>query len=322
MKFGMIPSPPDERDFTFDKVVAYSATQITDIRARYIPPFIDQLNIGCCVAVSAAKILGCIEWSQRGVYIPLSVAHAFGLRLETDFQGDGMIPRQAGLNYTRWGIVPWEKLPGIMSFEQARDSITSVLDGDGLPNRPYALVRLRTLQEMFDYMSLYGFPLWFGFNVYSNIGTGRVIPAPSGTFLGSHMVAATGLKASGKLELQHSWTGYGDDNHESEITLSEHSGWECWGFIPESSDLLYKRQKEVLLTIGSNTMWVDDKSVTIPVHPFITQPGMVSPPGKAIPSGSAVVPLRAIAEAYGSDVKFTSVPGGGYILLKNGGVVE
>lgn len=40
------------------------------------------------------------------------------------------------------------------------------------------------------------------------------------------------------------------------------------------------------------------------------------------PAGSTVVPLRAIAEAYGSKVTFTSVPGGGYILLKNGGIIE
>lgn len=319
---GMIPSQPDERDYPLSKAVTYSTVPITDIRAEIIPPFVDQLTIGACVAVSAAKNLACLEQQQRGVYIPLSVAHIFGLRKTTDYQGDAMIMREAGLNLTRWGVVPWDRFPGIISFEQARDSITQVLDGDGIPNRPLAVVRLFSVQDIFDYLRIYKVPVWFGFQVYDNIGTGYNIPAPAGAHLGGHAVSGVGLKAPNRLVIQHSWTGYGDANHESEINLSEHTGWECWGFIPETSDSLIKRPQEVLLTIGSTSMWADGVQKTLPVHPFITQPGMVSPPGVAIPAGSTVVPLRAIAEAYGSKVTFTSTPGGGYILLKNGGIQE
>lgn len=301
---GMIPSPPDERDYPLAKAVAYAASPPQNIRVSHIPESFDQGSIGCCVAASGAKLLSAIEHKQRGIWKKISVAFIYGNRKPTDLQGEGMIPREAGMQLTRFGSPDWDKLPGIYDFPTSQRMITPAIDGDGVPNRPLALVRLSTVQDIYDYMRIFDLPVWFGFNVYENIGRDGNIPAPAGQFLGGHMVIGVELKLP-RLVIQNTWKDWGT-NWEGSINLDEHRGWEAWGLIPEDSNSLIQRKHEILLTIGSSTVWADDQRLTTDVAPFIKD-------------GRTFVPLRLIAELFGGKVTFTSVPGGGMILIQTGG---
>jgi len=65
MKFGMIPSIPDTRDYTLSKVISYSASPIVDRVISYIPQPVNQGEYGVCVALTLAGILEAIENKQR-----------------------------------------------------------------------------------------------------------------------------------------------------------------------------------------------------------------------------------------------------------------
>jgi hypothetical protein len=119
--------------------------------------------------------------------------------------------------------------------------------------------------------------------------------------VGGHAMQCVGIQGNEYI-LQNSWGvdwgelgfGYIDDAYDFNI--------EAWGMIPEYSDSLIKRPNTIMLTIGSSTMMVDERVVTLDSPPVII-------------NKRTMVPLRAISEAMGAKVEFYGMPDGRHIIL-------
>jgi len=290
---GMIPSPPDQRDYSLSKSINYAAAPIQNLIIPYVPEPINQGQYGMCVAVSLAGVIEAIEHKQRGVAVQVSPKYIYGNRGMSDVQGEGMMPREALQMATRFGVPRRDLLPGLSDYPTAKASITPVLDGEGIPNRIRGYVRLNGLQDIYDYFRLYGFPILFGMYVTESFMTtsqNGMVAAPTGALLGGHAMRGIGIRDN-RLIVQNSWGSNFGDNWKLYIDLQQHQGIEAWGAIPEGSETLIQRSLEMLLTIDSNTAYVDGKAMTLDVPPTIL-------------NQRTMVPLRFISEALGAKVEW------------------
>jgi len=149
------------------------------------------------------------------------------------------------------------------------------------------------LQDIYDYFRLYGFPILFGMYVTESFMTtsqNGMVAAPTGALLGGHAMRGIGIRDN-RLIVQNSWGSNFGDNWKLYIDLQQHQGIEAWGAIPEGSETLIQRSLEMLLTIDSNTAYVDGKAMTLDVPPTIL-------------NQRTMVPLRFISEALGAKVEW------------------
>jgi hypothetical protein len=65
----------------------------------------------------------------------MSIKYAYGNRKDTDTQEEGMIPREALMGLSSFGVPRYDLLPGLSDYPDAKASITQALDGEGIPNR-------------------------------------------------------------------------------------------------------------------------------------------------------------------------------------------
>jgi hypothetical protein len=307
---GMIPSPPDERDYTLAKAVAYAAAPIEDIMVSYIPQPLDQGPFGMCVAVALAGILEAIEYKQRGVPVLISPKYIYGNR-PGGWQGEGMMPREALRMASRFGAVRRELLPGLSDYPTAKKAITPALDGEGLPNRIKGYVRLQGMQDVSDYFRLYDLPILFGMTLtasfYQTPSTG-IVPPPSGASVGNHAMRGVGIRG-GRLVIQNSWSGWGN-NWQGTVDIGEHKGIEMWGAIPEDASTIINAPHQMLLRLGSKTLISDSTLIEMDVAPFAQ-------------NNRTWVPLRFVSEALGADVEWYPMPEGkDMVILRWGGEQE
>lgn len=301
---GMIPSPPDARDYPLCKVASYKAMPIINRLVRHIPAPVNQGNYGVCVAATLAGVLEAIEHKQRGVYVQTSIKFIYGNRKEDDFQSEGMIPREALQMASRFGSPRVSLLPGISDYPTSKSAITPELDGEGLPFRIRGYVALRTLQDISDYMSIYDLPVVFGMSVtdtFMDIPTTGMIPAPAGDVLGGHCMKGIGI-INGRLVLQNHWGNTWGDNGIGYLVLSQHPGWEAWGCIPEDSASVINRPQEAFLRVGSTTMMVDGKPVTLTAAPVVI-------------GGRTMMGMRDLCEMIGGKVEFYGQADGKHMII-------
>ncbi len=305
---GYIPSPPDERDYSLDKAMSYQALPLFSGRV-WTAPVINQGAFGCCVAAALSSIVQAAEFKQRNLAIPMSVKYIYGNRASNDIQSEGMMPREALQMLSRFGVPREVLLPGLSNYPDAKASITNVLEGEGIPNRIRGYVRLKSLQDISDYLSLLGLPVLFCTQLtesFMTTGSNGVIPSPSGAVVGGHAMQCVGIQ-NGSFILQNSWGTEWGDKGFGYLNESDNFNIEAWGVIPEGIDTLINRPQVIMLTIGSTTMMVD-------VTPVILD----SPP--VIINQRTMVPLRAISEALKVKVDFYGQPNGRHIIvLRSGG---
>lgn len=306
--FGYIPSPPDERDYPLEKAVTYSALPLFSGRV-WTPRIVNQGKYGCCVAAALSGIVEAVEYDQREVDIPMSIKYIYGNRAFSDTQAEGMIPREALQMLSRFGVPRYDLLPGLATYPEARRDITRALDGEGIPNRIKGYVRLGSLQDISDYLTLFGLPVLFCTMLtdsFMQTGADGMVPAPAGAFAGGHAMMCVGIE-DGRYILQNSWGYVWGDGGFCYLREADPFSIEAWGVIPEATDTMISRPQTVLLTVGSTTMMVDVNKVVLDVAPLVI-------------SGRTMVPLRAIAEATKARVEFYGQPNGRHmIVLRWGG---
>jgi hypothetical protein len=279
---------------------------------KHLPSPVNQGPYGVCVAATVAGVLEAIEHKQRGIYIPTSIKYIYGNRKDGDFQGEGMVPREALQAASRFGAPRVSLLPGITDYPQSKQAVTPDLDGEGLPYRIRAYVALSTLQDISDYMCLYDLPVVFGMMVtdtFINVPSNGMIPAPGGEMLGGHCMKAVGI-LNGRLVLQNHWGNTWGDCGVGHLDLKEHPGWEAWGCIPEDTEALVNRPQEAVMRVGSSVMYVDNKPVTLTAAPIVI-------------GGRTMLGMRDLCELLGGKVEFYGQADGKHaIIVRWGGEQE
>lgn len=125
---GVIPSPPDFRDYRLNEFTdVYSTFPDNYIAPPYKSideiPVYDQNGYGMCVAFSGASIKEQQELFETGKPIRMSTCWIYGNRGNGMYVGEGMIPREAWDKLCSDGVPPHDDLPQLGTFTQCFDLV-------------------------------------------------------------------------------------------------------------------------------------------------------------------------------------------------------
>jgi hypothetical protein len=216
-KFLAKPSPDDERDYRVARVAPTLSVFPDEFRIPFNGEIKNQGEIGSCVAQSLAYTREIQEEKQSGVYKKFSTAFIYGNRQASDFQGEGMYPREALNGLKRYGDVLYEKFPGNITYPETREKLGPILEdllSDAMPYRITTYFRIYNIDELKSTLMNVGpvsgcFPIWK--SIYKVTQENPIIPLPpkqgekSLEFLGYHEMTIMGWTADDKLIILNSW---------------------------------------------------------------------------------------------------------------------
>lgn len=317
---GAIPSPPDDRDYTIDKFNVVSASLLpAEYTIPCVPDVQNQGQFGQCVAYALAGIKQSQEWKERGIKKRYSPAFIYANREITDWQGEGMFPRQALKRLCKHGTCEFDDFPLMGTYPTCKTEFNQKINQllpIALPQRVHAYARLKKAQEIKRCLYEFKTPVLVCVNVYDSFyntkKNGIVLP-PSGSNNGGHAMIIIGWKIiNGKCYfiVQNSWDLTWADSGLCYIDFDTYKFTECWAVLDQNPQQEINKAIEILLTIGNKRMVVDNKPVEMDTAPFYKD-------------SRTFVPLRFVSEALGYTVQWynTNLFGdnGDMIVITNGG---
>jgi hypothetical protein len=288
---GLIPSPPDERDYRYAAYAPVFATG--QLPEEFTLPGIasvdDQGAAQACVACFLGLAKDWQEAQEIGWPVRFSRQFIYSNRNESDHQGPGMVPRMALGRLRNYGVPTEDAWPGLLEYGEETWPDKDALLAAALPHRVATYVRIEQsfIPEVKSAVYTLG-PVMYCVPVHANFAPdseGRM-PLPAGNLRGYHAMGIVGWRHGAWLA-QNSWG--------SEWGL----GGRCW--IPWNypalevwaiTDAETVRERRVDLTIGSKTMYVNGRPVEMDVAPEI------------IPPGRTMLPVRFVAEGLGCEVEW------------------
>ncbi len=305
-KFGMISSPDDERDWRIPMAVDFAKPITTLYRSnKYFQSYSD------CAPFAFNQWTEANEFRQRGVRIRYSPGYSYAARKDTDWQNEGMMPRELLMQAMMIGTVPYDLFPYEGTYIDVKSKLVEKwksLDGVWLSSRIKGFVRLRTLADVYTYMAEYNLGILYGQMLYDSFlktGTDGIVPPQSSAFLGGHLMYAPDLVMKNnelRIAVQNTYPNLGD-NQMLYINISEQSSIEMWGPIPDDSKWYSDMPTELLMLVPADKtkrndwMYVDNKKVTMPVGPFYNDDKLCTA-------------IREPFEAIGCKVKWQRLPDG------------
>lgn len=128
---GAIPSPKDDRDFLISKSanpLAYmNVSAVKEYRTPVDLDIVNQLESNCCVGCSLAYCRYITEYMQSNNRLAFSIPFIYGHRASTDYQGEGMYPRQPLAQLKKYGVPHSKYLNGFYDYWTAKDIVESKL---------------------------------------------------------------------------------------------------------------------------------------------------------------------------------------------------
>ena len=232
-KPGVLPSPPDNRDFTIamaSRAMGESFKEELPHEFNHTYPYsiLDQGNISACVAYGLAAGKCIFEYEQLGKVIPFSPGYIYADRFGFH-QGEGMIVRDALTALLKWGVVEYDDFPHIDTYDKLRPilwgdrgenldklrfkaypfRISSFyrLDGEGQDvayNIKKALVNGMLVATVFDVRESF----W-------NVGSDGMVPVPKDNEknYGGHLTLTRGYKGDYTNTLNSWGEEWGDKGH-------------------------------------------------------------------------------------------------------------
>lgn len=149
---GAKPSPPDRRDYPARAFLpAKSPTLPTAYRLPVEVPIYDQLETSMCVDFSCRTIKELQELMERGRHVPLANGYIYGNRAPTDWQDEGMYPREALSTLLQYGIPPETAFRVMGTFEECRAAYLAhqvEVDPAAKPQRIKSFVRCNSPEDV------------------------------------------------------------------------------------------------------------------------------------------------------------------------------
>ena len=150
--FGAIGSDPDIRDYRIaTATVKETKSKFPSEFELEMPAVKNQGIVGSCVAHSLATVIEYYNAKQHNEDAEMSVGYIYGNRKENDYQGVGMITRNAIANVCVEGDVPKlmfplnEEVPGIIKKVKAAKNN---LEESAAPFRFTSYVKVQTADEI------------------------------------------------------------------------------------------------------------------------------------------------------------------------------
>ncbi|MGE5371978.1 MAG: C1 family peptidase [Solirubrobacterales bacterium] len=213
-KLGLLPSPMDARDYRLHHITSVKRVFPAQyINPNLIPEPYDQGESEACVAYSLKAVKEMQEYRERGKFTAFSAAYIYGARAPNDYQGEGMVPRQALKELRKRGDCRDELFPGIYPYPECARKITPLMDQDAAPQRIKTFAALQTVDEIKTALLELG-PVTIGIPVYDSFYHGGHLPKPDTgkeTLHGYHMLTIIGWLKTNRWYVLNSWgSGWGE----------------------------------------------------------------------------------------------------------------
>jgi len=274
---GSIDSPDDLRDMTPDKLGIVMAEAPQEVLAQYRANVYNQGAYGQCVAFATASIIEAANFKERGIRTRYSTAGIYGNRDAADYQGEGLIPREALKRLSRYGTPPYSDFPLLddypsckASWDTKRDNLIPL----AMPQKIWAYCRLSATQ-IDAFISKYQIPILCTIAVYDsfyNTGVDGIVPAKAGSFRGGHSMQLIGTKYIGSTKyaiVQNSWGTSWGNGGLCFIDYASMPFVELWGLIDANPKQEINLPQKILYVIGETYYGVDDKLLNFDVAPIL-----------------------------------------------------
>lgn len=204
---GYLPSPPDDRDYTLEKVCALFVEELPEeYRVEGNIPVLNQGNNSDCVAHSIAVATAYGQYKINGQYNDLSRGYIYGNRRPTDCQTEGMYVRQALKNFNHDGDCLNSKFPYRGTYPQMKAKIAEKPEEYAEAAAPHKITnyfRLYSEEEVKRALMLQG-AVVVGITVYDTFGEHIGIPTKDSKKKGGHAMCCVGWNKEGWI-IQNSW---------------------------------------------------------------------------------------------------------------------
>ncbi|MFZ5651582.1 MAG: C1 family peptidase [Bacillota bacterium] len=206
---GVRLSPPDGRDFPVSKLVPAPERFPDRHVISPLPEVYDQNGYGMCVAFSLATIKEVQEWRERGYRTRYSPGFIYANRTDADFQGEGMVPREALDSILKDGVCTFDCFPYMSRVDKLKDRLLSVWAAcfnEARPQRIKAYARLYSPEDVKSALMQLG-PVMICIPVYPSFyGGGDLHPPDTNReeMNGRHAMTVTGWEKD-RWIIRNSW---------------------------------------------------------------------------------------------------------------------
>lgn len=226
-KSGVLPSPPDNRDWGISRCMDMPSGSVEAmIPKRYsvswLPEVKDQEEVNSCTAYSLATICECIYRKLTGETRKFSIGYHYGNRRETWYKDEGQIMRDCPKSLQKYGAVFSDTYECLKEVSEVIDSFEANFDRISPYSKKliFGYVRLKTEEEAKAFLAKYDIPL------FANTTMGAINPL-SGNKDALHAMALIGYDGH-YFKFRNSW-GALDCVHP---TMHYNKIHEIWGIIP------------------------------------------------------------------------------------------
>ncbi len=239
--FGCIPSPVDERDFT-PQTICMSTINIPDsymIDDNYIIE--DQSIYGTCVAHAISTALKYGDKKQKKTRKYYSKGYIYANRKDTDYQGEGMIIREALKQLNHCGDCEYTLFPYNNTYPVLKEKLSlskEKCDKNATPNKILNYFKIENINDIKTALMTCGAVIC-ALPVYSNFNGNITLPPSGEESLGNHAMCLVGWDKTGWI-IQNSWGKDFGNNGLTHVSY-DYPFNEWWGFnvsINEKNNVL------------------------------------------------------------------------------------
>lgn len=300
-KFGMLPSPPDHRDFIYASVVPTFGAELPR-SFHYDRIVINNQVIGDCVGQSsrAVKVLQ----EGRAYDFAPDFIYSECKKIDGSPNTEGTYPKVAMQVLQKLGAAR-KGLYADLTSNTNRPATSADAYKDATNYTIGAYAKIQTLDEIKHALVTQG-PVLLAIMVFENFFTapGGVIPTPQGTIAGGHAICCDGYDdEKQQLRFVNSWgdswgdggygyIGYDLLNWQADIGIRFFT--EAWSSVDLQGPAPKPEAKtEIKLSLDSNQAIVNGNTVQLEQPPVIV-------------NDRALVPIRFVAESLDCTVDFNA----------------
>lgn len=290
--YGCLLSPYDARDYQAKDYIAKGISPKEYMPAE-LAPILDQGNVGSCVAHAIATLKFYQEWRERKTAVQWSTDFIYHNRLESDWQGEGMVIREALSQLHKCGVCEFVDLPTNTDYPNigTKNCIIALAE-EAKPQKIKSYVRCNNMDEICEAIYQHGGAILainskasFSGHYFKTVEN-WVVPLPKAnerTFA-QHCICAIGYTKDGVI-IQNSW---GDIWGKGGLAVLpwDYPILEAWSVIDEM-----EKWDIIEMPINSQYAKVNGQTVALDVPPQIV-------------NGRTLIPIRFVAENLGCEVEY------------------
>lgn len=246
---GCLPYEKDDRDYNFGDLISGGGNYPISYKSL-IPDFrMDQGLSQMCVSFATSVARYMYEINDSGNAKIFSPAYIYANRAPSDYQGEGMIVRQALSGLVNNGVCHLSKLSFTGSYQESRNRYLKVkaeADANAKPFRISSYYALYTDDQIKQAILTTGAAV-AAYNVYDNwynVKADGNIGSNYGTSHGSHCILIVGWTSDNKWIIINSWGSVWGDNGIGYIPMTNPKN-EAWCMLDNVQEVFFKSLKDV-----------------------------------------------------------------------------